>query len=359
MKNKILIFCLAAVLSVVMLGGCGGNKAAVSGELKEDASAKSGVSEEQAPQDEGAEAEAENLADDVIAVVNGEELKSEHIGYYIYNNAVIRMYKIDSDTSADVSAFDWSASGEDGRPLSEIITEAAIDDAINDLVFRQMAEKSGYSVENAEKEATELVKGALDSKGEGDFNTGINMIGIKNMDDYINVYTNISVFEDVAEEFQTNPSKYISDPEVLNDYRGTKGASVQHILILNDTDKGDALAVAEEVEARAKSGEDFLSLMREFNEDTGEKETGYTFPEGEMVKDFEDAAFALEIGEIDGVVKSDYGYHVIKRICGAYELQNYWRQNSEVTVAQNAAELADFNGVISMINDAKAKDLSE
>lgn len=72
MKNKILIFLPGGGFVGCHARRMRRQQGCRFGELKEDASAKSGVSEEQAPQDEGAEAEAENLADDVIAVVNGE-----------------------------------------------------------------------------------------------------------------------------------------------------------------------------------------------------------------------------------------------------------------------------------------------
>lgn len=65
---------------------------------------------------------------------------------------------------------------------------------------------------------------------------------------------------------------------------------------------------------RAKKGEDFAALATEFSEDTTKSkggDLGY-FTQGRMVKEFEDAAFALEPGQISELVKTDYGYHIIK-----------------------------------------------
>ena len=57
---------------------------------------------------------------------------------------------------------------------------------------------------------------------------------------------------------------------------------------------------------------------------------GYTFGRGEMVKDFEEAAFALDYVQICEVVQSEYGYHIIKRLVGTAELQNYWKESAKI-----------------------------
>lgn len=84
--------------------------------------------------------------------------------------------------------------------------------------------------------------------------------------------------------------------------------------------KKEKLAIAEEVLQKAKNGDDFDELIAEYNEDPGEtqnddgKYDGYLFTTGEMVEEFENAAFALGIDEISDVVETDYGYHIIKRV---------------------------------------------
>jgi hypothetical protein len=80
-------------------------------------------------------------------------------------------------------------------------------------------------------------------------------------------------------------------------------------------------AKAEEILQRAKNGEDFAALANEFSEDPGNKNPKgepqgglYTnVQQGRMVKPFEDAALALEPGQIaPNVVETDFGYHIIK-----------------------------------------------
>lgn len=74
-------------------------------------------------------------------------------------------------------------------------------------------------------------------------------------------------------------------------------------------------ATANDVLAKLKAGGDFDALMNEYSEDPGlaNAPDGYVFTTGEMVQEFEDAAFALGEGKISGLVKSPYGYHIIKR----------------------------------------------
>ena len=72
---------------------------------------------------------------------------------------------------------------------------------------------------------------------------------------------------------------------------------------------------AEDLLKRARAGEDFGALAKENSEDPGSKEKGGDlgwFGRGQMVKEFEDAAFGLKDNEISDIVESPFGFHIIK-----------------------------------------------
>ena len=83
-----------------------------------------------------------------------------------------------------------------------------------------------------------------------------------------------------------------------------------HILVKKQSE-------AIEILDKIKNGEKFGKMARQFSTDSGSAKRdgslGY-FGRGKMVKEFENAAFALQAGQISDPIKTQYGYHIIKRL---------------------------------------------
>jgi parvulin-like peptidyl-prolyl isomerase len=82
-----------------------------------------------------------------------------------------------------------------------------------------------------------------------------------------------------------------------------------------ELDTKQTRAKAEDVLKRVRAGEDFATLAKEFSTDPGSKDKGGDlgwFGHGQMIPEFEKAAFALQPGQVSDVVESQFGYHIIK-----------------------------------------------
>lgn len=105
--------------------------------------------------------------------------------------------------------------------------------------------------------------------------------------------------EDVAAEYNANPEAY-----------STAEIRTSHILVEDPATAREVLAKVE------KNPDAFADLAKQYSKDTATAAKGGDlgfFGRGRMVPDFEEAAFALETpGEISEIVKSPFGYHIIK-----------------------------------------------
>src|SRR5246127_2575087 len=126
---------------------------------------------------------------------------------------------------------------------------------------------------------------------------------------------------------QLRQNTVVSDDELkvvyqqnIQQFQVPNRVHVEHILLLT-TGKTDAEVVeikkkAEDVLAQArKKGANFEDLAKKYSEDPGSKakggDVGWVLP-GQMVPEFEKASFSLNKGDISDLIKTQYGFHIIK-----------------------------------------------
>lgn len=114
------------------------------------------------------------------------------------------------------------------------------------------------------------------------------------------VISQIEVSQDEIEEYYNENSDLppINNPEQVR---------ARHILVSNES-------TANEVKTMLTRGYDFAELAKEYSEGPSAPQGGDVgwFSEGMMVPEFEEATFALQVGQISDIVKTQYGYHIIQ-----------------------------------------------
>ena len=246
----------------------------------------------------------------------------------------------------------------DGRVMSDVIKENAINEMLKRAAIVKYGKENDITFTDEEREQ---IKSGMDQykteQGNGLFENTLKAIGVETVDAYLRLYESETIYSKVKSDFEKNRKKYIKDEKKMREYKDDNKVSVQHILIKNNSTKyEDPKKTIQEVLERAKNGEDFTQLMKEFNEDTGEPDSGYSFGPGEMVAEFEDASFNLGYDEISDVVESSYGYHIIKRVTGFAEFENYlidkWNIEADedfvnkVSVSDIMKDIADANNTL-------------
>lgn len=256
--------------------------------------------------------------DEVVATVNGKNItvKQYEINLALYKQSIESLY----GTSI------WDTEVEQGVKYKDKFKGLMLDQIVDIEVIYDQAKKDNLvpTKEEVDTKFNELKKN-IDADKE--YKKTLEKIGVT--DEFLKEQQE----QDLAlQNFKANFDKTtaVSDEEIQKYYDEHKSefykneVKASHILIstldkdgkpLSEAKKKEAKKKAEEVLKKAKAGEDFAALAKEYSDDPGSAanggDLGY-FGKGVMVKPFEEAAFSLKPGEISGIVESDYGYHIIK-----------------------------------------------
>lgn len=241
---------------------------------------------------------------DVVATVNGAEIaKADLQKIYSMLKAQARM------SSREIS--------------SEEVMDMALTELINMQVLKQESERQKIvpSAEEVQKEMSNIKSNFPDEeafkKAIAEKNLTVEEIE-KSISEQLavqkiikkEVEEKISVADNEIEKFYSDNPDYFKTEESVK---------ASHILVKVD-EKAEESAVAEArkkiegIQAKIKKGEDFAEVAKTSSEGPSAPnggDLGY-FTRGKMVKPFEEAAFALKKGEVSDIVRTQFGFHIIK-----------------------------------------------
>ncbi|MGI6066441.1 MAG: foldase protein PrsA [Bacillota bacterium] len=185
--------------------------------------------------------------------------------------------------------------------------EAALDSLITERIIALEVKKQNISVSDkeVEEELSELI---AQNGGEEYFNQTLAMYGLTMDDAKKDVKGNLELTKLLEGEVSVSEEemkKYFEENKET--FNQQEQVQVRHILV-------ETIDKANEVKEKLAGGADFAELAKEYSTDASNKdaggELGYII-KGQMVEEFEKAAFSLEVGETSDPVKTKYGYHII------------------------------------------------
>lgn len=276
----------------------------------------------------------ERIVPEYILKVNGVPVTVEEFRYPYLNIK----YGLDN---GDDSLWSQDAPAEQGLTQEDIdsLEKDTIDYLKQTTLYQLLAAKYGVSLTDEEKkEVEDSIKSTIETmNAEGSemtyeqaleesyysdslYRYTLNMYSLANkvfshlyFDEGAPLgYTNEQMVQKLADE------GYVRTQQILIKFpdQPTEGTDEEKAAAVQ-AGKDTAKKEAEEVLEKVNAGEDFMALVEQYNDDPGMDyygENGYYFGAGEMVEEYEKASFALEEGQVSGLVETPYGYHIIKRL---------------------------------------------
>ncbi|MCK9217775.1 MAG: peptidylprolyl isomerase [Firmicutes bacterium] len=270
MKNPKKYICLVIFLVIILISGCGMIR------VKESEEDKS-----------------------IVARVDGEPITKDEF------DKIFAVFKTQEEMRQGADIWDKSYMG---KKYIDLAKEQILEQMIEDKIQLKKAEELNIvaSQEEIEEEYEKFKKLFNSEEKFLEF-----LDGVKMDVDYFRESIRKSLVINKLKEIITKDID-IADEEIEAYYTTHMDMfyriKASHILLETEDE-------AREILIRVNAGEDFNALAKEYSIDPSVKENngdlGY-FRHGEMVEPFEEAAFSLKPGEISNIVKSQYGFHIIK-----------------------------------------------
>jgi peptidyl-prolyl cis-trans isomerase C len=238
------------------------------------------------------------------------------------NDTVITQAELDSQMNMVVDRLRASGRLPEVSQLDQLRSQVLENLIARELLYQE-SQKKGIKI-SQEAVNEQLINLKAQFPNEAEFNNALTRMNLTEASIKEKLARDLSLKKLIDDEVA--PGVKLSDIEIRAFYDNNPEAFKQpervkasHILIKVDP-KADASQKAEAkkkidlVQAKLRKGEDFGALAKEYSEGPSGPEGGDLgyFTRGQMVKPFEDAAFAMKPGEVSGVVETKFGYHLIK-----------------------------------------------
>lgn len=256
---------------------------------------------------------------ETVADVNGKKIT---LGQYEF---MLKMNKASVESTIGGEKR-WEQKDQSGQTYKDKYKTLVLDQMINTELLAQDAEKNGLKPTDKEIQASfndlKTYVNSDESIKKAAEDLGIN-------DDFLKEQAKLSLLIQKSQEKFYKEGKVSEDEmkkyydEHIDEYKKDE-VEASHILIKTTDDSNKPLPEAEQKKAKekaekvlkeVKAGGDFAELAKKYSQDPGSAAQGGSlgsFGKGMMVPEFEKVAFKMEPGEISDLVKTDFGYHIIK-----------------------------------------------
>ncbi len=198
--------------------------------------------------------------------------------------------------------------------LDQLITQRILVQKADELGYKGDEEKTAQQIEQfvTQMGGQEAYEQALVAQGLTVERFEIMLSESLQINDLLEteVYNSMTIEEEELLKLYEEMKSFYKEPEQV---------AASHILISfenrsTEAEKAEGLALAQSILATLQSGADFAETAREKSEGPSGPQGGSLglFTRGQMVAEFEEAAFAMSPGEISGIVETQFGYHIIK-----------------------------------------------
>lgn len=295
-------------------------------------------------------------SDQVMATAQGMEIAAGELMYWISANIdeLLNYYYY----YYGITELPWDTTDESGETtLAQFILNDALRYALLQRLVERRAQEDGITVRQEDKQAIQTAMQTIEEQAKAQGMTAQQLLWERGLTPELYVWNFECdyLYRDIAEKLFGQGSSNQLTEEILRQYKEQKGYyKVKHILLATvDTDtraeldeetKAQKKKQAEELLSQLKASKEPLALfdrlMTEHSEDPGlvGNPEGYEFQVNTSVDPaFEQAALALEEGQISGIVEGVSGYHIILRLPLEVDVET----DREVYILDRMADLKD------------------